>query len=56
MSRIARIAAASFFPHYFDYSSSASLRSLAMLDVVRRRGRGWGLLAQYEESRLRLPR
>jgi len=23
-----------------------------MLDVVRHRGRGWGLLAQYEEARL----
>lgn len=56
MGRITRFAAASFFPHYFDYSSPASLRSLAMLDVVRRRGRRWGLLAQYEEMRLRLPR
>lgn len=56
MSRIARIAAASFFPQYFDLSSTASLRTLAMLDVVRRRGRRWGLLAQYEETRLRLPR
>ncbi|WP_417069742.1 hypothetical protein [Niveibacterium terrae] len=54
MSRIARFAAASFFPHYFD--CPATLRSLAMLDVVRRRGRRWGLLAQYEENRLRLPR
>ncbi|MCX9155211.1 hypothetical protein OPU71_03640 [Niveibacterium sp. 24ML] len=29
-----------------------SLRALAMLDVVRRRGRTWGLLATYEEGRL----
>ena len=29
-----------------------SLRALAMLDVVRRRGRTWGLLATYEENRL----
>jgi hypothetical protein len=32
------------------------IRPLALLDVVRRRGRSWGLLAQYEESRLGLPR
>lgn len=29
-------------------------RTWAMLDVVRRRGRTWGLLAQYEEGRLGL--
>lgn len=28
------------------------IRPLAMLDVVQRRGRSWGLLASYEESRL----
>lgn len=33
-----------------------SIRPLAILDVVRRKGRSWGLLAQYEESRLGLPR
>lgn len=35
-------------------SSSArmSIRPKAILEVVRRRGRSWGLLAQYEESRL----
>ncbi|WP_170942961.1 hypothetical protein [Candidatus Dactylopiibacterium carminicum] len=32
------------------------IRPLALLDVVRRRGRSWGLLAQYEEARLGLPR
>jgi len=32
------------------------IKPLALLDVVRRRGRSWGLLAQYEESRLGLPR
>ena len=30
MSRIARIAAASFFPQYFDLYSTASLRTLSM--------------------------
>lgn len=29
-----------------------SIRPQAILEVVRRRGRSWGLLAQYEESRL----
>jgi len=33
-----------------------SIRPLAILDVVRRKGRSWGLLAQYEESRLGLLR
>lgn len=28
------------------------VRPQAILEVVRRRGRSWGLLAQYEESRL----
>ncbi len=28
------------------------IRPQAILEVVRRRGRSWGLLAQYEESRL----
>lgn len=28
------------------------IRPQAILEVVRRRGRAWGLLAQYEESRL----
>lgn len=32
------------------------IKPLALLEVVRRRGRSWGLLAQYEESRLGLPR
>lgn len=31
-----------------------SIRPHAILDVVRRKGRRWGLLAQYEESRLGL--
>lgn len=30
----------------------ACIRPQAILEVVRRRGRSWGLLAQYEESRL----
>ncbi|WP_374404105.1 hypothetical protein [Niveibacterium sp.] len=34
--------------------AALSLRALAMLDVVRRRGRTWGLLATYEEGRLGL--
>jgi hypothetical protein len=29
-----------------------SIRPMAILEVVRRRGRSWGLLAQYEEARL----
>lgn len=29
-----------------------SIRPQAILEVVRRRGRSWGLLAQYEEARL----
>lgn len=33
-----------------------SIKPLAILDVVRRRGRSWGLLAQYEEGRLGLLR
>lgn len=35
-----------------------SIRPHAILEVVRRKGRHWGLLAQYEESRLgvRTPR
>lgn len=32
-----------------------SIRPHAILDIVRRRGRSWGLSAQYEESRLRFP-
>ena len=32
------------------------IRPLAILDVVRRRGRSWGLLAQYEENRLGMHR
>jgi len=32
--------------------SRLSIRPHAILEVVRRRGRSWGLLAQYEESRL----
>lgn len=34
----------------------AVIKPMALLEVVRRRGRSWGLLAQYEESRLGLPR
>lgn len=37
-------------------STRAVIKPMALLDVVRRRGRSWGLLAQYEESRLGLPR
>lgn len=37
-------------------ASRLSIRPLAILEVVRRRGRSWGLLAQYEEARLGLPR
>lgn len=33
-------------------SARMSIRPKAILEVVRRRGRSWGLLAQYEESRL----
>jgi hypothetical protein len=33
-----------------------SIRPMAILEVVRRRGRSWGLLAQYEESRLGVSR
>ncbi|PLK47707.1 hypothetical protein C0V76_15125 [Uliginosibacterium sp. TH139] len=33
-----------------------SIKPMAILDVVRRRGRSWGLLAQYEEGRLGLSR
>ncbi|MEC5396939.1 hypothetical protein [Uliginosibacterium sp. H1] len=33
-----------------------SIRPLAILEVVRRRGRSWGLLAQYEEARLGIKR
>jgi len=33
-------------------SARMSIRPQAILEVVRRRGRSWGLLAQYEESRL----
>lgn len=29
------------------------IKPQAILDVVHRRGRSWGLLAQYEESRLK---
>ena len=36
--------------------SGLSIKPLAILDVVRRRGRSWGLLAQYEEARLGLLR
>ncbi len=34
-------------------SARLSIRPHAILDIVRRRGRSWGLSAQYEESRLR---
>lgn len=34
-------------------ASRLSIRPHAILDIVRRRGRSWGLSAQYEESRLR---
>lgn len=37
-------------------STRVVIKPMALLDVVRRRGRSWGLLAQYEESRLGLPR
>lgn len=37
-------------------STRFSIKPMAILEVVRRRGRSWGLLAQYEESRLGLPR
>lgn len=33
-----------------------SIKPVAILEVVRRRGRSWGLLAQYEEARLGLLR
>lgn len=33
-----------------------SIRPQAILEVVRRRGRSWGLLAQYEEARLGIKR
>ena len=33
---------------------TGGLRRIAMLDVLRRRGRRWRLLAQYEEGRLGL--
>lgn len=33
-----------------------SIKPMAILEVVRRRGRSWGLLAQYEEGRLGLTR
>jgi len=36
--------------------SGLNIKPLAILDVVRRRGRSWGLLAQYEEARLGLLR
>lgn len=32
------------------------IKPMALLDVVRRRGRSWGLLAQYEEARLGVSR
>ena len=37
-------------------STRVVIKPMALLDVVRRRGRSWGLLAQYEESRLGLAR
>ncbi len=47
-------------PQAIASASDKSLGSLrrcikpqAILDVVHRRGRSWGLLAQYEESRLK---
>ena len=40
---------ASFF---FSQVKRISIRPHAILDVVHRRGRSWGLLAQYEEARL----
>lgn len=33
-------------------STRVCIRPQAILEVVRRRGRSWGLLAQYEEARL----
>lgn len=33
-----------------------AIKPMAILEVVRRRGRSWGLLAQYEEGRLGLSR
>lgn len=32
--------------------SRQNIRPRSILEVVRRRGRSWGLLAQYEEMRL----
>jgi hypothetical protein len=37
-------------------SSRVHVKPIAILEVVRRRGRSWGLLAQYEEGRLGLRR
>ena len=37
-------------------SRGLSIKPMALLEVVRRRGRSWGLLAQYEEGRLGLLR
>lgn len=37
-------------------STRLSIKPMAILEVVRRRGRSWGLLAQYEEARLGLLR
>ncbi|GAA5180561.1 hypothetical protein GCM10025771_25350 [Niveibacterium umoris] len=55
MSRFNRALPASLFRAPLRACETAlSLRSLAMLDVVRRRGRTWGLLATYEEGRLGL--
>ncbi|HEX5125986.1 MAG TPA: hypothetical protein VFW00_04530 [Rhodocyclaceae bacterium] len=39
-----------------SHAKRISIRPQAILDVVRRRGRSWGLLAQYEEGRLGLRR
>jgi hypothetical protein len=36
--------------------TAVSIKPLAILEVVRRKGRSWGLLAQYEEGRLGLHR
>lgn len=44
------------FPGEAALSTRLSIKPMAILEVVRRRGRCWGLLAQYEEGRLGLPR
>lgn len=44
------------FPGEAALSTRLSIKPMAILEVVRRRGRSWGLLAQYEEGRLGLSR